>query len=153
MNRRFIIMVLLALFLVACGRLSVDVPMATEITLTFSVSSFTDYRLEAVSEAGVGQVGTNDPEITLTVDRRYRIVNKALGEHPFAFSSSPTYSITDLLLTDSGTGSFVTRPGVNFVKNGDGFTFTLTSELAAELKSYICTLHSQMIGAVKVTGL
>lgn len=127
--------------------------MSGDITLTFRAASFTDWKLEGASESGTGQVGANDPELTLTVGRRYRVINQAGSAHPFALSSSVTYSTTALLLTESGTGSLEANTGVSFVNNDDGFTFTLTAELATQLKSYLCTNHSPMFGAIKVTGL
>jgi hypothetical protein len=146
----------------SCGGSDTQTPMPTPdptnpstdevITLTFSASSSQDYTLERVEGAtGVATPGA-DPELTLTVGKRYRIINQALGAHPFALSSSPTYSAANLLLKEDGTGSFVADTTVNYVKNSDGFTFTLTQALADQLKSYLCTFHSQMFGVIKVTA-
>jgi plastocyanin len=146
----------------SCGGSDTQTPMPTPdpnnpptdevITLTFSAASSADYTLEQVEGVtGVATPGA-DPELTLTVGKRYRIVNQALGAHPFALSSSPTYSAANLLLKEDGTGSFVTDTMVNYVKNTDGFSFTLTQALADQLKSYLCTFHSSMFGTIKVTA-
>lgn len=153
MKRRLIVLGLGVLFLVSCGGSSVDVPMSGDITLTFRAASFIDWRLEDASESGIGQVGANDPELTLTVGRRYRIVNPDSAIHPFALSSQSAWSTANLLLAENGEGSFASNGAVNYVANSDGFTFTLTAELAAQLKSYICRRHPDMLGVVKVTGL
>jgi hypothetical protein len=127
-------------------------PDASVVILTFSASNSLDYTLENVEgPTGVATPGT-DPELTLTVGKRYQIVNKALGVHPFALSSSPTHSVSDLLLHEDGSGSFATDAAVNYVKNSDGFSFTLTQALADQLKSYLCTFHPEMFGTVKVTA-
>jgi hypothetical protein len=165
MKRVLSLVVLLVGFAVlnSCGGSDTQTPMPNPdpnnppavITLTFSAPSSSNYILEKVEGASnVGMAGMANAEITLEVGKRYRIVNQALGAHPFAFSSSTTYTTASgtLLLTESGAGSFATNTGVNYVKNSDGFTFTLTSELAAQLKSYLCTFHSPMLGVVKVTG-
>jgi hypothetical protein len=138
----------------SCGGSDTQTPLPTPdpdvITLTFSAPSASNYILEKVEGATtVGVAGTTDPEITLGVGKRYRIINQALGIHPFTFSSSATYTTANPLLTESGGGSFATNANVNFVKNSDGFSFTLTSELAAQLKSYLCGFHSDMFGLVK----
>lgn len=127
-------------------------PDASVVTLTFSASSSDDYTLESVDANGVA-TSENDPAINLVVGQRYRIINEQLVAHPFAFSGSDTYSVSDLLLTDDGTGSFASNVGVNYVKNVDGFTFTLTAELKLRLKSYLCTRHPNMFGVVTVSGV
>jgi plastocyanin len=133
-----------------------DPPATPVITLTFSASSPVDYILENVEGSStVGAEGMADPEITLEVGKRYRIINQALFAHPFAFSGSETYATSNVLLGDSSVdtaGSFETNAEVNFVENTDGFTFTLTRALADQLKSYLCTFHSSMFGTVKVTA-
>jgi plastocyanin len=129
-------------------------PDNSVITLTFSASSAQDYTLESVEGATtVGAAGALDPEITLEVGKRYRIINKALGAHPFALSGSETYNSSSVLLGDSSVsmmGSFETNADVKFVENTDGFTFTLTQALADQLKSYLCIFHSSMFGKVTV---
>jgi hypothetical protein len=123
------------------------------INLTFKAASFSDWRLDAVDGSStIGTIGNGNPEITLEVGKRYRIINQSGAVHPFALTNSTTWG-TDYLLSQGGTGSFAGDAEVNYVKNTGGFTFTLTAELAAELKSYICTAHTPMLGSVKVTGL
>jgi hypothetical protein len=129
-------------------------PTDTVITLTFSASDTSNYTLEKVEGAStVGMAGMTDPEITLGVGKRYRVINQVLLVHSFVLSGVATYSKAKVLLTDTGEGSFVDDAEVKFVKNSDGFSFTLTSQLAAELKSYICFYHTDMLGLLKVTGL
>lgn len=153
MKRRLIILGLCLFLLVSCEGSSTDVPMSGDITLTFKAASFSDWRLDAVDGSStVGTIGNDNPTITLEVGRRYRIINTDSVVHPFALTNSTTHGV-DYLLSDGGTGSFANDAEVNYVKNTDGFSFTLTAKLAAELKSYICTAHSPMIGTVKVTGL
>jgi hypothetical protein len=153
MKRRFIVVIFLVLFLISCGGSSVDVPMSGDITLTFVAASFSDWKLESASESGVGQVGATDPEVTLTVGRRYRIVSQSGSVHPFALSDQSTWSLTGLLLGENGGGSFATNAAVSYEDTDDGFIFTLSADLAAQLKTYICMSHSPMLGAIKVTGL
>lgn len=153
MARRLIILGLCLFLLVSCEGSSTDVPMSGDITLTFKAASFSDWRLDAVDgSTTVGATENGDPAITLEVGRRYRIINREGTRHPFALTNSATHG-EDFLLSDGGTGSFVEDAEVNYVKNTDGFSFTLIRALATELKSYICTAHSGMIGEVKVTGL
>ena len=153
MQRRLITLGLCLFLLVSCEGSSTDVPMSGDITLTFKAASFSDWRLDAVDGSStVGTIGNGDPTITLEVGRRYRIINIDNIVHPFALTNSATHG-EDFLLSDGGTGSFVEDAEVNYVKNTDGFSFTLIRALATELKSYICTAHSGMIGEVKVTGL
>jgi hypothetical protein len=155
----FLLMLSLTM-LSSCGSSDTQTPMPNPnpnnppandvITLTFSALSSQNYTLEKVEGATtVGMAGTTDPEITLEVGKRYRIINQVLGTHPFRFSSSTTYTTVNPLLTESGGGSFATNASVNFAKNSDGFSFTLTSELATQLKSYLCGFHSDMFGLVK----
>jgi hypothetical protein len=157
--RKILFAVLLtALLLTSCaapddGNTDPDPTPDEVITLTFEAASFSDWRLDAVDGSStVGTVGNGNPGITLEVGRRYRIINVDSIVHPFALTNSITWG-TDYLLSQGGTGSFAEDAEVNYEKNTDGFTFTLTRALAAELKSYICTAHTPMVGAVTVTGL
>lgn len=122
----------------------------TVITLTFSAANSSNYTLEKVEGAtDVATPGT-DPELTLTIGTRYRIINRAFGVHPFALTSNETYLATNILLKEDGTGSFAGNADVKLEKNSDGITFTLTQELAAQMKSYLCTFHADMFGTVTV---
>lgn len=123
------------------------------ITLTFSTPSSADFKLERVEGAtNVGQIGGLDPEITLEVGKRYKIVNPLGSVHPFALTASTSWGVS-YLLSQGGLGSFAADTEVKYEKNTDGFTFTLTQQLAAQLKSYICASHPGMLGFIKVTGL
>jgi hypothetical protein len=123
------------------------------VTITFKAASFSDWRLDAVEGSStVGTIGNGNPAITLEVGRRYRIINPDGAIHPFALTNSTVHG-TDYLLSQGGAGSFASDAEVNYMKNSDGFSFTLTQTLVAELKSYICTAHTPMLGSVKVTGL
>jgi plastocyanin len=133
-------------------------PTPTEvITLTFRAASFSDWSLDKVEGSStVGTVGNGNPEITLEVGKRYRIINLSGSVHPFALTSSTFWGVDYLLSQKTGqTGRYAFDKDVNFVQSptNDGFTFTLTAKLAAELKSYICTAHTGMVGQIKVTGL
>lgn len=153
MKRGLIILGLCLFLLISCEGSSTDVPMSGDITLNFKAASFSDWSLEAVDGSStVGTIGNGNPAITLEVGRRYRIINQSISGHPFALTNSVTHGV-EYLLSDGGAGSFASDVEVNYVKNTDGFSFTLTGTLAAELKSYICTAHSPMLGSVKVTGL
>jgi hypothetical protein len=153
MKRLWVAMFLLIPMMNSCVTCTDGCGKGTDVvTLTFKAASFSDWKLESTSEPGIGEVGTNDPEITLEVGRRYRIINPDGAIHPFALTNSTVHG-TDYLLSQGGTGSFASDTEVNYIKNTDGFTFTLTRTLAAELKSYICTAHTPMLGSVKVTGL
>ncbi len=82
--------------------------------------------------------------LNLTTGNRYRFINEGGGAHPLAFLDSSDAS----LLSEEGGGSFANDENVNFSVNSDGVTFTLTSALATEIASYICTFHGSMKGSI-----
>ena len=119
---------------------------AESVILTFTALDAQDYILEAVEgEDGVGEAGAKDPVLNLTVGNRYRIVNRVNDSHPLEFIAQGGLPGEDEVLfsqLDSvGNDTFVNDPEVNFVKREDGFSFTLTRELAGELDGYRCAYH------------
>ncbi|MGL4611558.1 MAG: cupredoxin domain-containing protein [Trueperaceae bacterium] len=126
-------------------------PALEEIAISFVAASSEDWKLESVlGPLTTVPAGELDPTIALEVGKRYQIINKGGAAHPFAIVSQDA---STLLLSEWGIGTFEQNPTINFVKNSDGFTFTLTGELAAQMASYVCTYHADMAGIITVTGL
>lgn len=86
-----------------------------------------------------------NPTLTLETGIRYKITNKGYSAHPLAFRDTTESA----LLTQSGTGKFEEDSAVNWIDEGSAIEFTLTDELAGEINSYICTVHSSMVGNIE----
>jgi len=115
-----------------------------EVTLTLDNESSQAWVLQS-APAAVGPTGVSNPELTLSVGTRYRVENLGWSVHPLAFRDEAG----DPLLTQDGEGAFEDDAGVDWADEGDELAFTLTEGLAAELDSYICTVHSSMVGSVQ----
>lgn len=116
------------------------------VILTFTALDAQDYILESVEgEEGVAEAEAKDPVLTLTEGNRYRIVNRVNDSHPLEFTARGGAPVEDTVLFSQidgvGNEAFMTDPEVNFVKREDGFSFTLTRELAGELDGYRCAYH------------
>lgn len=119
---------------------------AESVILLFTALDAQDYVLESVEgEEGVGEVGAKDPVLTLSVGRRYRIINRVKDSHPIEFVARGGAPVEDTVLFSQldgvGNDTFMNDPEVNFTKREDGFSFTLTRELAGELDGYRCAYH------------
>jgi plastocyanin len=120
---------------------------APEPDATITINNVGASAWEFTSISGDGASATLNEENTalnLTVGNRYRFINEGGGAHPLAFLDSSDAS----LLSEEGGGSFANDENVSFTVNSDGVTFTLTSALAAEIASYICTIHGGMKGSI-----
>jgi hypothetical protein len=99
----------------------------------------------ALYEDWIGSETANQT-ITLNEGWRYEIVNDAsVGNHPLELiNSTSAVPGTDTVLASQRSaeeGTFETDVDVNWVQNGDDVTFTLTTNLAAELNGYRCGTH------------
>ena len=120
-----------------------------DTTVTVDNVASSAYILTASEGENVAELGSNNAAWTLQVGHRYRIVNNGeLLFHPFELRSDE-----DILLAQSDTeGMFEKNPGVNFVSDDAGVSFTLTPELAEVLTSYRCAFHPRMTGTIAVKG-
>ncbi|MBZ9627989.1 fasciclin domain-containing protein [Psychroflexus sp. CAK1W] len=92
-------------------------------------------------------LNSNNSAWTLTEGTRYELTIVNSGSHPFQLRNSNN----DKLLNQNGDGSFESDPDVNFVDDGQKFYFTLTADLAAEINSYFCGIHTgSMNGSINV---
>ena len=122
------------------------------VILTFTAVDAQDYILESVEgEDGVAENGAKDPVLTLTVGNRYRIVNRVNDSHPLEFLAQGGVPGEDEVLFSQldgvGNETFTEDPEVDFVEREDGFSFTLTRELAGELDGYRCAFHPSSMRA------
>jgi hypothetical protein len=145
-----ILLVCLAGFFVACKP---DIPQDKKPDVTIRIRSngiFTAWRVVSVEGADdVALLDTDDTPWTLKVGKRYKIVNNQGTEHPLNLLNSGG----DALLKQLGggdTGLLESDPEIDFVRVNNGFIFTATSSLAAQLSSYICALHPDMTGFISV---
>lgn len=90
------------------------------------------------------EIGTRNPDLTLQIGVRYTVQNQGWQGHPLAFLAEDGSA----LLTQSGDGSFDDDSEVDWVDDGTSLSFTVTSDLAEELASYVCTFHPSMEGSV-----
>ena len=149
---------LLALVLVVAGCDSGgnddDTPAEADITITISNVSASAWVVTSVEGASdVAPIDADNPTLTLSHGTRYRIVNNgSLEAHPFAIQNANG----DYLLAqggpgdDSADGPFEDSPDVDFVSDRQGITFTFTADLASAATAYICTIHSNMEGRIRV---
>lgn len=150
LNRNlFLVGLLLLTTLVSCqDEDNEPVVDPNEIAATISLNNVgaSAYIIESVDGEGASATtGAENVSIELQTGRRYRFVNNAGTGHPIEFLSSSN----DLLLAQNNqTGSFESDGAVNFMVEGDKVTFTLTSELAAEIAKYRCSFHPGMMGPI-----
>ena len=96
-------------------------------------------------ESGVAPIGAQNPSLTLTVGRRYRIVNNGGGAHPFGIQNAAD----EYLLNQDGSGSLEADANIRYQEDANGVTFTYTQALADVGATYRCTVHAAMTGAVE----
>lgn len=145
----FLIGTLLILGLWACQPSnSTPDPKPKEVILTFNAENPIEWILEDVQGAtDAGTIGGKNTSLTLNLGTRYTIVNKGGASHPFQLLDS-----TIILLSEYSAGNFANDPDVNFEETSDGFSFTLSQELANVLDSYNCAFHSSMTGSITVNS-
>lgn len=139
------------------GGAAVAVAGSTAVTGTDHVDAVVDvtnigasaWEVTAVSGSDVSATtGVDNPEITFSaIGSRYRFNNSGHPNHPLEFRDDSE----NVLLSQSSSGTFNGDSAVNWVDSGDTVEFTLTSELAAEMAEYRCTVHvNAMNGSVTI---
>ncbi len=118
-----------------------------DVTVTLNNVGASAWEVTDVQGGEVAPTGSDNPTLTLTEGVRYRIVNNGWSAHPFELRDADA----DPLLSQGADGSFEGDSETNWVDDGTELAFTVTSELADELDSYICTVHSSMVGSVETT--
>jgi len=100
------------------------------------------------AEEEVAETGVENPELTLTVGKRYSFENRGWLSHPFEFRDADG----NVLLSQATTGEFEGDDGVDWNEGDSVFSFTVTEGLAERLESYVCTIHRPMNGSVKTVA-
>jgi len=76
--------------------------------------------------------------LDLVVDWRFEVVNPHTTDHPLDLT---TFGWGAVLLSQDSDGLLESEATIDWVENADGFVFTLTATLAAELGGYQCATH------------
>jgi plastocyanin len=105
------------------------------------------WEVPSADEKYVGTSGGDNPTITLETGVRYTISNEGWSTHPLALRDESG----SILLSQSTIGEFENDGDVNWSDSGSTLSFTLTDELANRISSYICTVHSNMVGQIETT--
>ena len=116
-----------------------------EISATLDNVGVSAWEVTDTSDNEFAETGVENPELTFRVGSRYTIQNNGGSTHPLEFRDADG----DPLLSQSAQGSFEGDSSTNWVDNGGSVAFTVTGELASELSSYICTVHSSMEGSIR----
>jgi plastocyanin len=103
------------------------------------------WKVTETTDNELAETGVDNPELSLRVGARYTFQNDGWSTHPLAFLDSDG----DPLLSQGEQGSFEGDSSTDWVDNDTSVSFTVTSELADELDSYICTIHSSMEGPIR----
>ncbi|MFC7057389.1 cupredoxin domain-containing protein [Halovenus salina] len=118
------------------------------VTVTLDNVGISAWEVTGVEGADdVGPTGEENPQLTLQEGVRYTFVNNGGGSHPLAFRASDG----ETLLSQSDDGSFEGDSETDWVDDGGSVSFTLTSELADEMATYVCTVHGSMTGSIETT--
>jgi hypothetical protein len=109
-------------------------------TLTLDNVSSSAWEVTSTSGSNVSaSTGVNNPDISLSnVGTRYEITNNGYSNHPLEFLDAND----NVLLSQSGSGSYESDGSVNWVDNGSTVEFTLTQPLSNVLETYRCTIHT-----------
>jgi len=116
-------------------------------TFTMNNVGASAWEVSSTNEEYVETSGGNNPTITLETGIRYTISNEGWSAHPLAFRDESD----SILLSQSSEGEFENDGDVNWSASGSTLSFTLTDELANRINSYICTVHSSMVGQIETT--
>lgn len=116
-----------------------------EVSATLNNVGLSAWEVTEASDDEFAETGVENPELTLRVGSRYTIQNDGWRSHPLEFQDSDG----DPLLSQDEQGSYEGDSETDWVDNDDSVSFTVTSELADELSSYICTIHSSMEGTIR----
>lgn len=124
-----------------------DATVSATVTLAADLS-FENWLVEKVEGDAVTGLAL-DPTWTLSVGKRYSVINTVGLLHPFLLIDANG----SLLLSDSinyGSGKFQNASDVNVVIEGNKLSFTLTQALADELDAYLCAFHPSMRGNIDI---
>ena len=116
-------------------------------TFTMDNVGSSAWEVSSADEEYVETSGGENPTITLETGVRYTISNEGWSIHPLAFRDESG----SILLSQSSEGEFENDGDVNWSDSGSTLSFTLTDELADRINSYICTVHSRMVGQIETT--
>lgn len=172
-RRRFLAGVTVGLSAVGLGVGGVAAEQHTDtVTVSLDNVGSSAWEVTAVDDDDdVAPLNTENPTLQLQVGTRYIFENGGWNFHPLAFRDADDESLLSQDDDDGGNGgggddgpyysgapsatplsshSFADDPDVDWRDDGDEVAFTLTEELAAELDSYICTVHSSMVGDISI---
>jgi hypothetical protein len=149
-----ILLVCLSGFFVACKREGTPQNKKPDITMAIRSNSLTNpdawrvVRLEGEGASDVAALNIDDTPWSFKVGKRYKIINNQGSNHPLELLNADG----DALLKQLGgnAGLLEADPDINFVRVNNGFIFTVTSSLTAQLKTYICGLHPDMTGSINI---
>ena len=116
-------------------------------TFTMNNVGASAWEVSSTNEEYVETSGGDNPTITLETGVRYTISNEGWNIHPLAFRDESG----SIILSQSSEEEFENDDDVNWIDSGDTLSFTLTDELANRINSYICTVHSSMVGQIETT--
>ncbi|RJX48164.1 DUF4399 domain-containing protein, partial [Halonotius pteroides] len=118
-------------------------------TFTMNNVGANAWEVLSTNEEYVETSGGDNPTITLETGVRYTISNEGWNIHPLAFRDGDQNKL--LSQGRNQTGEFENDGDVNWNDSGNTLSFTLTDELADRINSYICTVHSSMVGQIETT--
>ncbi len=126
---------------------------AATVTITLGNAGASAYTIANIEGADMADVVSGDPDenptLNLTEGVRYIFIVNNMGPHPLDFRNAEN----EILLSfNDAEGSFEGDSAVDFQKDSDNsLSFTLTSELAAVISEYACTVHAgSMRGTIAV---
>lgn len=97
----------------------------------------------------VADTSAPNPNWTLRIGSRYRVINRGGSAHPLALQTS---SSSVILRQGGDGGSFSDDPDVNFSSFEEGMTFTFTADLAERVDVYTCLNHNTARGEIVPTS-
>jgi len=107
------------------------------------------WELVDADDENADRVGAENPTISLLVGERYEFENRGTAGHPLEFRDADR----NALLSQATQGAFEDDPAIGYSEGETTMAFTLTPALAAELSTYVCTLHGAMVGAVETVAV
>lgn len=120
----------------------------TDVQVTVDNLDSRAWKIIATNGGAIAPVGSENPQLNLRIGNRYTFINEGWDTHPLSFRGSNA----NPLLSQSEEGAFEDDTNVDWNDSGADLSFTLTEELATEITTYHCTVHSPMQGTVKILG-
>ncbi len=143
-KRIWLVLMLFALFGVAAAQEE----QLADVTLSVDNRGAEAFYLSAATTSGIAELGADNADWTLTVGRRYRVLNLGgAAYHPFELRSGGDVLLSQL---ETSVGTLEADAEIAFESDADGVTFTLTPALAQVLTSYNCAYHAAMTGGILV---